>query len=590
MAVVSKPIEDYGMIGDGETAGLVSRDGSIDWLCWPRFDSPACFAALLGDDRHGHWRISSVENSRPSHHYRRDTLIIEHEFETPSGAVTVVDFMPIGPSPSSVVRIVRGLHGSVKMQMTLNLRFEYGAMSPWVQNEGDGISAELGPHKVMLRSSGALTIDGDVIRAAFEVKQGDQTTFVLGYGASTGAPPAKIDATKALEDTENYWLTWIEAFDGTTMWPAAVRRSLLVLKALIYAPTGGSVAAPTTSLPERPDGKLNWDYRYSWIRDATFTLCALLNSGYHKEAQAWLEWLVRTIGAEPAEMRIMYRINGARRINEYELSHLPGYRHARPVRVGNAASNQLQLDVFGELLDAFSLARRAGIESSSRQASIESALVEHIAKVWSEPDQGMWEWRDEPRHYVYSKAMCWVGIDRFLRHASSKLEGVSLSRFEALRKTIHEEVCREGYHPGLGSFVDYFGGQAIDASLLMLPLVGFLPIDDERIAATIARIERELLVGGLVRRYEGQKEPPEGVFIACSFWLVDCWRMQGRREEAHKLFERVLAVANDLGLLSEEYSLTGRHLAGNFPQALSHLSLINSALGFSGKVLQRAGG
>ena len=588
---MSRPIEDYGMIGDGETAALVCCDGSIDWLCWPRFDSPACFAALLGDDRHGLWRISPVEkSSRQSQRYKRDTLILEHKFETPDGEIEIVDFMPVGPGPSAVVRLVRGLRGCVAMQMSLNLRFEYGAISPWLTNEGDVLSAELGPHKLTLRSSDALLIDAGVIRAAFDVKEGDERAFVLSYGVATDAPPPKIDTAKALAATENYWLTWIGKFEAETICPAAVRRSLIVLKGLIYAPTGGIVAAPTTSLPEQPGGDLNWDYRYSWIRDATFTLCALLNSGYQKEAQAWLAWLIRTIGAEPAEMRIMYRINGARRINEYKLSYLPGYGHARPARIGNAASRQRQLDVFGELLDAFSLARRAGIEFGSRQAAIERALVEHIAKVWTEPDQGIWESRGEPRHYVYSKVMCWVGVDRFLRHACSNLDEAYLAQFAALRKSIHDEVCREGYHSGLGSFVEYFGGQSVDASLLMLPLLGFLPINDERIAATIARVERELLEGGLVRRQRAQKEPSEGAFIACSFWLVDCWRMQGRRNEARQLFERVLALANDLGLLSEEYNVLGRHLAGNFPQTLSHLSLINSALGFAGKVLQRAGG
>jgi len=588
---MSKLIEDYGMIGDGETAALVSRDGSIDWLCWPRFDSPACLAALVGDGSHGFWRISPI--AKPLHQSRRyklDTLILEHQWETSDGAIAIVDFMPVGPGPSSVVRIVNGLRGCVRMQMTLNLRFEHGAISPWLTNEGNWISAELGPHFIALHGSAPMAISAGIVQAFFEVKEGDQTTFVLSYGASQLSPQPPIDGAQALEATEKHWLVWLGQFKGASIHPAAVRRSLIVLKSLIYQPTGGIVAAPTTSLPEQPGGRLNWDYRYSWIRDATFTLCALLNSGYRKEAENWLTWLTRTIGPDPVDMRIMYRINGARRISEYELPHLPGYRHARPVRVGNAASNQRQLDVFGELLDAFSIARRAGITPNSKQCSIERALVEYIDKVWGDPDQGMWESRGEPRHYVYSKAMCWVGVDRFIRHSKSHLDEKFLIHLETLRNAIHNEICNEGYHSGLGTFVDYFGGQSVDASLLMLPLLGFLPIEDGRVSRTIARIERELMSGGLVRRHAAETAPPEGAFLACSFWLVDCRRMQGRHDEARTLLERVLALANDLGLLSEEYNVPGRHLSGNFPQALSHLSLINSVLGFSGNVLQRAGG
>ncbi len=588
---MSKLIEDYGMIGDGETAALVSCDGSIDWLCWPRFDSPACLAALLGDGRHGFWRISPI--AKPLHQsrrYKHDTLILEQQWETSDGAIAIVDFMPVGPGPSSVVRIVKGLRGCVRMQMALSLRFEHGAIPPWLSSEGNVISAELGPHRIALRGSAPMAISTGIIQASFDAKEGDQTTFVLSYGASNDPPQPASDGAQALEATEKYWLAWLGQFKGAEIHPAAVRRSLIVLKSLIYQPTGGIVAAPTTSLPEQSGGDLNWDYRYSWIRDATFTLCALLNSGYQKEAESWLAWLTRAIGPDPVDMRIMYRIDGTRRISEYELTHLPGYRNARPVRVGNAASTQRQLDVFGELLDAFSIARRAGIAPSPKQRSIERALVEYIGKVWRDPDQGMWESRGEPRHYVYSKVMCWVGVDRFIRHVDSNLDEEFLAELETLRSAIHNEICNEGYHSGLGTFVDYFGGQSVDASLLMLPLLGFLPIEDERISQTIARIERELIEGGLVRRHSARKEPPEGAFLACSLWLVDCRRMQGRRDEALALFDHVLALANDLGLLSEEYDVIGRHLAGNFPQALSHLSLINSALGFSGNVLQRAGG
>jgi GH15 family glucan-1,4-alpha-glucosidase len=588
---MNNPIEDYGMIGDGETAALVCRDGSIDWLCWPRFDSPACFAALLGDEHHGCWRISpTAAVVCQSRRYRPDTLILEQEIETADGAVELIDFMPMRSGPSNIVRIVNGLRGAVAMQMMLRLRFEYGAVSAWIAHKGDVASAELGPHRVALRSSAPPYVEGDAIKASFSVKAGERHSFVLSYDSSGHILPPEIDSAKTLRETEDYWRKWIGQFTAETLWPGAVRRSLLTLKALIYNPTGAIVAAPTTSLPEQPGGSLNWDYRYCWLRDATFTLCALLNSGYQEEAKAWLAWLVRASGTDPADLRIMYRVDGARRISEYQLPHLPGYRHARPVRVGNAASTQRQLDIFGELLDAFNVANRAGLSRGLRQCTMERALVEHLAGIWQEPDQGMWESRGEPRHYVYSKVMCWVGVDRFVSNAGADLDDASKARFKALRGAMHRRICAEGYHSGLGTFVDYYGGQAVDASLLMLPLVGFLPIGDARIAATIDRIEHELMHGGLVRRNRAQHEPPQGAFLACNFWLADCWRMQGRDAEAHALFERVLALANDLGLLTEEYNVTGRHLAGNFPQALSHLALINTALGFSGPLLQRAGG
>jgi GH15 family glucan-1,4-alpha-glucosidase len=587
---MNNPIEDYAMIGDGETAALICRDGSIDWLCWPRFDSPACFAALLGGEECGCWKIApSAAVMRQSRRYQEDTLILWQEIETAEGAVEVIDFMPMRSGPSNLVRIVNGLRGAVALEMVLRLRFEYGAVAPWIAHEGNAAMAELGPNRVILRSSAPCSLEADTIKASFDVAAGAQHSFVLSYDTSDHAPPPQIDCAKALQETEDHWRKWIGQFTAETPWPEAVRRSLVTLKALIHHPTGGIVAAPTTSLPEEPGGSLNWDYRYCWLRDATFTLCALLNSGYQEEAEAWLSWLVRAFGTNPADLRIMYRVDGARRISEYQLPHLSGYRHARPVRIGNAASTQRQLDIFGELLDAFNVARRAGISSSQRLSEIETAVVSYLAGIWQKPDQGLWESRGEPRHYVYSKVMCWVGVDRYLRNAGADLDRASHSHFETLRDTIHRDICAEGYHSGLGTFVDYYGGQAIDASLLMLPLVGFLPIADPRITATIKRIEGELMHGGLVRRNRAQHQPPQGAFLACNFWLVDCWRMQGRHAEARVLFERVLALANDLGLLSEEYNVAGRHLSGNFPQALSHLSLINAALGFSGSILERAG-
>ena len=557
----------------------------------PVSNSPACFAALLGGEEHGCWRISpTAAVLRQSRRYRQDTLILEQEIETADGAVEIIDFMPMRSGPSNIVRIVNGLRGTVAMQMMLRLRFEYGAVPAWIEHVSDAATAELGPHRVALRSSVPSSVEAGAVKASFKVKAGEHHPFVLSYDTSVHALPPEIDCAKALRETEDHWRKWIGQFTAETFWPDAVRRSLLTLKALIHHRTGGIVAAPTTSLPEQPGGSLNWDYRYCWLRDATFTLCALLNSGYYEEAKDWLSWLLRAFGTDPTDLRIMYRIDGARRISEYQLPHLPGYRHARPVRIGNAASTQRQLDVFGELLDAFNVAKRAGLSRSLRQSAIERAIVEHLAKIWQEPDRGMWESRGEPRHYVYSKVMCWVGVDRFVRTAGADLDKASQARFETLRGTIHRDICAEGYHSGLGTFVDYYGGQAVDASLLMLPLVGFLPIGDSGITATIDRIERELMHGGLVRRHRAQQEPPQGAFLACNFWLADCWRMQGRDAEARALFERLLGLANDLGLLAEEYNVSGRHLAGNFPQALSHLALINTALGFSGPVLQRAGG
>ncbi|HEY3658703.1 MAG TPA: glycoside hydrolase family 15 protein [Steroidobacteraceae bacterium] len=586
---MSKPLEDYGLIGDGHTAALVSRDGSIDWLCWPRFDSPACLAALLGDDRNGCWRISpTTALSRQSRRYRPSTLILEQDLETDGGAIQLVDFMPM--DSHTIVRTVRGVRGCVPMHMILTIRFEYGVVPGWTDCGHEGATIELGSHRLTLNTCVPLSADAGTIGADFDVRAGDQIDFVLRFGTTGGSAQPQANAAAAFRATEDYWRDWLGRFTKDTFWPEAVRRSLLTLGALVYQPSGGIVAAPTTSLPEQPGGELNWDYRYCWVRDATFTLCALLNSGLRKEAEAWLAWLVRAVGSDPAELRIMYRLDGGRRINEYQLDRLPGYRHARPVRIGNAASTQRQLDVFGELLDAFNIAKRAGIPRSSRLCEVEHAIANHLAEIWQLPGQGMWESRGEPRHYVYSKVMCWVGIDRYIRNVGAELDKKSRTRFETLRDIIHQDICAEGYHSGLKTFVHFYGGQTVDASLLMLPLVGFLPIEDPRIVSTITCIERELMRGGLVYRHQLRRDPEEGAFIACSFWLVDCWRMQGRQEEARTLFERILALANDLGLLSEEYNVEGRRLAGNFPQALSHLSLINSAVGFSGPVLQRAGG
>ncbi|SAL09371.1 glycoside hydrolase 15-like protein [Caballeronia sordidicola] len=594
---MSKPIEDYALLGDGETAALVSRDGSIDWLCWPRFDDDACFAALLGTPENGHWSMAPVASVIcQSRRYQQDTLVMETDFETEDGAVRVIDFMPMRTTFSSVVRIVVGLRGRVNMRSTLRLRFDYGALPPWSTAEGDSMVAKVGPDLVILRAPMPLEVKSHVTETEFEVQAGSRLAFVMSYGPSHLPPPAAIDAEAALLATREFWCNWIGRFDDSkTHRPHEVRRSLLTLKALIHQSSGGLIAAPTTSLPEAPGGKMNWDYRYCWLRDASFTLGALLNAGFHGEAQAWRDWLLRAIAGSPDRVRIMYRVDGARHLAEWTVDALPGYRYSQPVRVGNAASTQHQIDVFGEVLDCLDLARRGGVPASEQEAAVALKIVEHLAAMWDSEGSGVWESRAEPRHYTYSKVMAWVAFDRFIRHheASGTVRTVdrqALDRIVALRSKIHEQVCRDGWNEGLGSFTQHYGGQELDASLLLLPLMGFLPADDPRMAATIATIQRELSEGGLIRRTKArQGGPSEGVFLACSCWMADCLILQGRTDEARAQFERVLAVSNDLGLLSEEYNVPGKHLAGNFPQALTHLAIVNTALNLCGPTLNRGG-
>ena len=592
---MSSPIEDYALLGDGETAALLNSDGSIDWLCWPRFDDDACFAALLGRNENGHWSIApTAPVTQRSRQYQHDTLIMETALETADGAVRVIDFMPMRRGASSLVRIVVGVLGTVRMRSQMRLRFDYGTLPPWSELSGDDMVAKVGPDLVVLRAPVKLDVQAHLTSAEFDVAEGDRRAFVLSYGPAHEAPPAPVDAEAALVKTQSFWREWIGRFDDAkTDWPAPVRRSLITLKALIHAPTGGLVAAPTTSLPEAPGGTMNWDYRYCWLRDASFTLAALLNAGFHAEATSWRDWLLRAIAGSPERLRIMYRVDGSRHLSEWLNETLPGYRHASPVRIGNAASTQHQIDVFGEVLDALALARRGGVPTTQQEAVVERAIVEHLEAVWNTKGSGVWESRSEPRQYTYSKVMAWVGLDRFLRHHAEAraLDATTVARLKALRQTIHDEVCREGWNEGLGTFTQHYGGQAIDASLLLLPLVGFLPADNPRMAATIETIRRELSEGGLIRRTKAKSEPPnEGAFLACSCWMADCLNLQGRKDEARAQFERVLAVANDLGLLSEEYNTPGKHLAGNFPQALTHLAIVNTALGLCGPTLQRGGG
>ncbi len=589
---MSSPLEDYALIGDGETAALVCKDGSIDWLCWPRFDSDACFAALLGTPENGRWQIAPVTPGIVKRRYRRDTLILETDHETADGCVRVIDFMPMRKKDSVVIRIIEGLSGQVPMRMELALRANYGAVPPWLERHGEAFIGRVGASYFSAAGSFGMQTQDAVIRAQFDIAAGETQQMILCYSEAGAADTGPLAPSQALAETERFWRGWIEGFQKPTDWPEAVRRSLITLKALIYLPSGGMVAAPTTSLPEAPGGRLNWDYRFSWIRDASFTLCALLNAGFHAEASAWRDWILRIAGAEPRRLRIAYRISGERHIPESEIDWLEGYNHARPVRIGNAASTQHQADVYGELIDAMHLAAQAGIRRTAHSIAIEAKIVEHIEASWREPGAGLWESRGEPRHYVYSRVMAWVGVDRFLRAPENRdyAGPERVARWERLRDAIHADICRQGFHPGLNRFVEYYGGQGIDACLLLLPLVGFLPIDDPRIAATISAVERELIEGGLLLRQPPHRSGRQGAFIACTLWLADCQNLQGRHAEARNTLGQVLALRNDLGLLAEEYNVPGKHLAGNFPQALSHLALINTALGLCGPVLQRGGG
>ena len=593
----SKPIEDYALIGDGRTAALVARDGDIDWLCWPRFDSDACLSALLGDERHGAWRLRPTEGAEVSRSYCGDTQVLQTEFRTSGGVLRLTDFMPLGEDDvSAVIRRLDVREGAVEVETALSLRFGYGEIAPWFSAlSGPGIggfSGEVGPDLVVLRGPG-LWRDRDVLRARFMLRGGERADYVLQHACSARPIPDPIDPEKALARTLATWRGWIGRFDRKTDWPDAVKRSLLTLKALTHMPSGSIVAAPTLGLPEKPGGRMNWDYRYCWPRDSGFTLTALLNAGFHDEAQAWLRWSLRAVAGAPDKMRVMYRVDGGRQIEEREIDSLPGWNGARPVRVGNAAAGQRQLDLYGEVLDSVCLCERAGLPHNANAFAISCRLVAHVERIWREPDRGMWESRGKPQHYVYSKVMAWVAVDRLLR-LDDRDGGCTHDRraeLEALRDAIHADVCAQGFDSQRGSFMQAYGSSRLDASTLLLPLVGFLPANDERIAGTIAAVEQGLMEGGLVRREEapwfGREE---GVFLPCSCWLADCMAMQNRRTEARALFERVLAVSSDLGLLSEEYHVPSRRLLGNFPQAMTHVAVINTALGLCGPVLQRGGG
>ncbi len=578
------PIEDYALIGDCHTAALIGNTGSIDWLCWPRFDSAACFAALLGTPENGRWRIAPADApTRVTRHYWPGTLILETLFETESGSVALIDFMAM--DNDSIVRIVEGRTGSVQMRFDLALRFEYGSAVPWVTrlNHGSGIRAIAGPNQVVLQSDVTLHGKAMTTAAAFTATPGQRTRFVLTYAASHLAQPVPPDAEKALEATKVFWVAWSDRCTYRGPYGKAVQRSLLTLKALSYAPTGGIVAAPTTSLPEQPGGSRNWDYRFCWLRDATFTLLALMHAGYREEAQAWAAWLRRSVAGTPAQIQTLYGIAGERWVQEWEVPWLSGYRGATPVRVGNAASAQLQLDVYGELIDALFQAASLGLAKPAASWGLQHALIVHLEKVWMQPDESIWEVRGGAQQFTFSKAMVWVAVDRAIRSAETFDLPAPLDRWRALRTRIHETVCREGFSQKRGTFVQYFGGETLDASLLLLPLIGFLPPGDPRIEKTVAAIGQDLMADGLIRRYRTEETKDglpggEGVFLACSFWYVDNLVLQGRHREAREMFDRLLALANDVGLLAEEYDPAGKRQLGNFPQAFSHLALINSAM------------
>ena len=578
-------IEDYALIGDCRSAALVARDGSIDWLCWPRFDSPACFAALLGRPEHGRWIIRAKGASAVSRRYRPDTLILETLFENEQGAAALIDFMPVGGGDSDLVRMVVGRRGRVAMEMEGVLRFDYGASVPWISYFPDrrGVRAVSGPDMVLLYSPVPLDNRHRATCASFEVSEGETLSFVLAHGPSHLEPPPALDAAEALRATERFWREWTARCAVCDGMDEPVRRSLITLKALTYAPTGGIVAAPTTSLPERLGGVRNWDYRYCWLRDATLTLLALMDAGFHEEASAWREWLVRAVAGSPEQMRIMYGIAGERRLPEWEIDWLPGYEDSVPVRAGNGAAAQLQLDVFGEVMDALYQACKAGLAMHDVAWDLQRALLSHLEKVWVEPDAGIWEVRGPPRHFTYSKVMCWVAFDRGIKMVEGFGMPGPVERWRELRARIHADVCERGYSTRRAAFVQSYGGEELDAALLLIPTTGFLPADDPRVVRTVDAIERELTVDGLVMRYLTHESvdglpPGEGVFLACSFWLADALWLQGRREAARALFDRLTGLANEVGLLAEEYDPVARRFLGNFPQAFSHVALINTAL------------
>jgi GH15 family glucan-1,4-alpha-glucosidase len=576
-------IEDYALIGDCETGALVDRHGSIDWLCWPTFSSEACFAALLGSDENGCWKIAPAASDwKAARRYREHTLILETTFESATGAVRLIDFMPIRKRNSDVVRIVECVRGTMNMRMELALRFDYGRTVPWVTSLPDGLRAVAGPSLAMLHAS--VAVRGEELKsvAEFTLKKGHRAWFTLTYGPSHHPDPARINPMQALRDTVRFWRNWSARHKYRGRYGDAVERSLITLKALTFRPTGGVVAAVTTSLPEAIGGVRNWDYRYCWLRDTTFTLLALTNGGYYDEAEAWQDWLLRALAGSPSQVQIMYGLRGERQLLEWEAGWLGGYEGSKPVRIGNAAAEQVQLDIYGEMLDCFYHAQHSMKRHGEDDFRVLVLLLEHLESIWQQPDEGIWETRGGPQQFTYSKVMVWVAFDRAVMLAERWKFRAPVERWKQIRDAVHSEICVRAYSEEKGCFVQAYGSDQLDAALLLMPLVGFLPGNDPRVRATVEAIERELMPEGLVLRYNSAKfddglPPGEGVFLACSFWMVSCLKCIGRARDARKLFERLLKLRNDLGLLPEEYDIARKRLVGNFPQAFSHIALVNSA-------------
>ena len=584
------PLEDYAIVGDTHTAAVVGANGSVDWLCLPRFDSASCFAALLGTEEHGFWSIApEAKVTRTSRRYRGPTLLLETDMHTADGSVRLIDFMPIrGEHHPRLVRVIEGLRGSVRMQMTMRPRFDYGRTRPWVQRDGRVVIAQAGPSVLELRSDVQLDADSPDIAASFRVDGGERMAFVLSSFESWLPAPAPIDPYTAEAETETWWSKWAERSTYRGPWGAEVERSLVTLKALTYAPTGGIVAAATTSLPEFLGGVRNWDYRYCWLRDAALSLDALMAAGYVEEATSWRNWVLRAVAGDPEDLQIMYGLAGERRLEEFELPWLPGYEGSAPVRVGNAASGQLQLDVYGELVDAIYRARQLGMPAAPQAIDIGLEMAAWLEGNWEQPDDGIWEIRGPRQQFVHSKVMAWVAIDRMVTIAEGT--GMETPGLSKLRDQIHDEICDKGFDAERNTFTQYYGSKQLDASLLLIPQVGFLPPDDPRVVGTIEAVQRELVHDGFVMRYIPDEHaadglpPGEGAFLACSFWLVEALAMIGRVDEARALFDRLLSLRNELGLYSEEYDQQNKRLIGNFPQAFTHLTLISAAV-----ALMRAG-
>ncbi|MGH9605446.1 MAG: glycoside hydrolase family 15 protein [Terracidiphilus sp.] len=576
-------IEDYAMIGDCETAALVDAHGSIDWLCWPDFSSEACFAALLGGEENGYWKIAPKGGEcTVSRAYREHTLIIETTFELSDGAVRLIDFMPVRGQNSDVVRVVEGIRGSVDLRMELALRFDYGSTVPWVTRSDDGVRAVAGPNLAVLR--GSVPVHGEDLKtvAEFTVNEGERAWFTLTYGASFLVDPKRIDFKSALEDTERFWRRWTKRLKYKGRYREAVERSLISLKAMTYRPSGGIVAAITTSLPEAIGGERNWDYRYCWLRDTTFTLLALANGGYFDEAASWQDWLLRALAGSPDQVQIMYGLKGERQLMEWEVDWLPGYENSRPVRIGNAASLQVQLDIYGEMLDSFFHAQSSMARHNEDDFRVLCLLLGHLEKIWQQPDSGIWETRGGPQQFTYSKMMAWVAFDRAVLLAEQLKYEAPLKEWRAIRDAIHEEICAKAFNKEKNAFAQAYGSDQLDAALLLMPAVGFLPGNDPRVKGTVEAIERELMPDGLVLRYDASKSPDglppgEGMFLACSFWMVSALKVIGRESDARALFEKLLGLRNSVGLLSEEYDASRKRLVGNFPQAFSHIALVNAA-------------